>query len=1382
MFKKIPLRLRALKDTKYVHPKIIPIKELPGDVMAPPGLELYVPTPTEERYALAERLTQNVYAAPRLLRIQGTVDFLRLAGAVQNLIERNPSLRSGFFTDRSGKFWKYIVPEIPCKLELIDLPGASHEEVNEYLSPLLMRKPNLTPASLSHYYLVKVADDLCYFSFSFHHAIADGKSATLVLEEIISYYRGNESIDPKPPPHKVIPQDWVSTESYLLQQAWWENQLVGAPEQITLPADIDSQDGPAMQAFGRNISPQAARALSDGAKALGVSEFTVAYAVLINLLARLTGSSDVLSTFQSNGRRGFKRSERSIGAYSNALILRAPIKWSESFSGYVLRLGERLRSCVANELPPYHHIISKTGIHPQFGINWFPAPPDFSIPGLFISDVGHDVRESDYQLNFRFLRENDAKKMIVFYRAHELSRDRIEHLVLQFEMLAHALVSNNQAPMGTVHLGNLLPLPIAAEKGQVNPLNAVITTDFLAQSAQRPDHMALVCADGALTYQALTMRAGGVVAALHDAGIEPSARVAILGVRNGAFVANVLGVSAGGGSFAVLDSAYPDERLLGMLAEVAPQALLVSTVDGLSERARALAARSGLTLVEVDPNREAPLQTLAADPDAPAYFLFTSGTTGEPKGVAVSHRPLVHFTHWQQRQFLIGPTDRVTMFSGLGHDPLLRDIFTCLGAGATLLIPTQDDMLQPGRLSLWVEKASPTICHLTPPLGEVMLAGAQEAALASLRLFFWGGDMLRPALVRRMQIAAPKAQHVNFYGATETPQAVASFTVGEEPYLKHVRTIPIGWAISGHEVRVVNAHGEPLAAYEPGEIEVCSEFLSLGRLDRGVIEPAATPGNYRTGDKGFHRLDGAIQMAGRTDDQVKIRGYRIEPAEVAEALEQHPQVGRAVVLPDGNDQRRRLVAFVVDTLQADVRGTELAKFLSQRLPAYMVPEVFVALDVVPLQPNGKIDRTALRQQLVAHEEQRNARKIDQPPATQEEMRLIKAWEDVLGNSGIGPGDSLVSLGGDSLNFVNLYLATEDVLGAVPDGWQTMCIRELVAEKSQPKAFWRPVDSSMLTRALAISIVVAEHFHVLGMGTFRGSTTGLFLVTGYFFGNLQLSTAFENRKLKPLLRMMANFLIPVMLFSILIYISRIARGKEAHISILLLTGDFYNPLPDAGGHVFYLWYIYSMFHILCGIVLATWIVFRWKTWSAWKFSWVLFGMGILMFFIPPLIMLPNFIETGVPIVTVWGRLPTTYFATVSLGILIGMVDSGNKRLGVAVALFLYTMIQYKFSNGSNWVYVLLFGIMLLFVRRIPLPRFLSKIVLPVSGASLYIYLTHFQFSDVLKFIGIDRPLWFLLLSLMFGVFLWRVYSWVVAKIMLYVNRKKMASGIDLSSSV
>jgi amino acid adenylation domain-containing protein len=1326
------------------------------------------PTPTEERYIIAERLTPQVYTIPRLTRIEGVIDAGRMAAAIDALIARNPALRTGFTIDRAGRFWKYIVPVGQARLEAIALPGASLDEVNEHLRPILMAKPDLTPASLGRYHLVTVAPDLHYFSFSNHHSISDGQSARLALEEVFAHYRGERLPEPAPAPHEVIPADWATTEPCLSQQAWWEAQLEGAPEQLDLPADLDWADGPEMRAVDRPLSAATAAAFEKASAALKVSEFTVAYAVALALLARLTGTADVLSAFQSNGRRGFPAAARTIGGFSNALVLRAPIDRSESFGAFATRLGARIKESVANELPPYHHIIAKTGVHPRFGVNWFPAPPAFEVPGLALSDASHDLRESDYQLNFRFLRAGTSRRLVVFYRARELSRARIEMLIDQFEMLAETLVARLDAPMVDTHLVDLAPLPPPPESIGADAPAQAITADFLARARAAPRSLALVSADLSLSYGALASRAGGAAADLAEAGVAPGARIAILAQRNAAFVCNLLGASLRGGAFLVLDSAYPDERLLQMLAEARPAALLVSAGDSHVARARALAGRVGIPLVEADPEREAQPQPVRPDPEAPAYFLFTSGTTGEPKGIAVSHQPLTHFARWQARRFAIGPGDRVTMLSGLGHDPLLRDIFTTLSSGATLVVPSQDDILSPGRLSRWVAAEAPTVAHLTPPLGEVMLAGAPDGALQSLRLFFWGGDMLRPALVGRLRAAAPAARHVNFYGSTETPQAAAAFALDEQPDPGPVRAIPIGWGSEGHEVRVVDGGGHACGAWEPGEVEVRSLFLALGRLEGGAVVPAANAGCYRTGDRGFHRPDGAIQLAGRTDDQVKIRGFRIEPSEVAAALEGHPAVSRAFVLADGDDSRRRLVAFTVDDLTDERRATDLATFVSGRLPAYMVPELFVPLRAMPLLPNGKIDRAALRARAAAETTGRPAPSLS-PPTVAEQL-LIDAWQRVLGRPDIGPDDSLVSLGGDSLSFVNLYLATEGALGAVPDGWQVMTIRQLCASGARPDAFWRMTDSSMVTRSIAILIVVAAHLKLIPY--IAGATTALFLVTGYLFGGLQFTTAFARRSVAPMVRMMANLMVPVLLFSLLLYGWKTLDGRSPSITVLTLTGNFFDYRnDDTGGREFYLWYVHCMVQILYIVLLATWLALRYgaPTLSPWRFAAWMFGIGVVLRFGLPVIFLPGFLSEGAPLLSIWSYLPTTHFPTVMLGVLIALAANERSKRLLAPILVAYAIAQLQFFPGWGGLYTLGFGLLLLFARRIPLPRTLSSVLLPISGASLFIYLTHFQFYALLMRAGIKQPAIHVLVAVLMGIMLWRLYSWLAAQLLGRLRR-------------
>ncbi len=1337
-------------------------------------------SPTEERYVMAERLTRFAYTIPRLYRIEGQVDAARLAAAVQALVERHAALRTGFVVGGDNRARKYIDAEAAQGLEILDMPGAGLDEVNERLRPLLMAKPDFTPASLASYHLVLVAPDLAYFSFSNHHAISDGQSARIALDEIFALYRGETLPPPGPPPHELYPDDWAETPAYRDQLAYWTGTLEAAPAQAELPADIVRAEGPEVAALTRTLSPAAAAALTGMAGALGVTEFTVAYAVLIVLLGRLTGEDDVLTAFQSNGRRGLPaEAARSVGGFSNALILRAPMSPAQSFAGFARDVGARLRAAADHELPPYHHVIATSGVHPKFGFNWFPAPPLFEVPGLAIADASHELRESDYQLNFRMLRAGPERRLVVYYAARELSQGRIEAMFGQYEALAAAFAADPDRALSDVRIAGPVPVPGGEVAAPISAAPvAPITAGFLAQAAARPDHPAIEAAGVQLSYGALAARAGGIAALIDEGGVPPGATVAIVAARGAALVAGMLGVSLGGRPFMVLDSAYPDTRLAQMI-ELARPTVLLAGEEGLHGRAEALARAVGLPLIVAAPELAAAPRPVAAPADATAYYLFTSGTTGTPKGLAIGHRPLAHFTRWQAERFGIGPGDRVTMLSGLGHDPLLRDVFTTLSAGATLLIPTQDDLLQPCQLGRWMVANAPTRCHLTPAIGELMLAATPAGAIASVRSFFWGGDLLRPALVARVRQAAPRAAHVNFYGATETPQAAAHHPVDlDDPRTAELRTIPVGRATPGFQAEVVDGEGRPCAAWEPGNIAIRSPLLALGHVEAGAVRPFATPGVHDSGDRGFHRDDGAIQLIGRADDQVKIRGHRVEPADIAAALERHPAVSRAAVLAIDDGARRQLVAFTVDDVPPDERIATLAAHAARQLPAHMVPEAFVAVEALPLLPSGKIDRAALTE---AHQAAVRARApaASRFAATADELQLIEAWQRVLGKDGITPDDSLVSLGGDSLSFVNLYLATEEALGAVPDGWQVMSVRDLARTATKADRWWRPVDTSMLTRAIAIFLVVAAHLQLIPY--LAGATTALFLVTGYLFGGLQLPTAFRLKSERPLVRMMANLIIPVMLFSIGLYLAKLWAGQSPHHSILTLTGNFFDyRLPGYEGRAFYLWYIHCAVQILLIVFMSFVLALRFAPdTTPWRFAMTLFLIGLVTRFVPPALMVEDFFTQGTPILSMWSYLPTTHLPTVMLGVLVALADTPARRRLLTPLVLAYGSAQLAFFPGWGGAYVILFGLMLLYVRRVPLPRSLSAVVLPLSGASLYIYLTHFQVQGLLARLGLgDWPLLHVLAALLVGIGLWKLYSRLAAavtqRISTYIGPEEAAA--------
>ena len=400
-------------------------------------------------------------------------------------------------------------------------------------------------------------------------------------------------------------------------------------------------------------------------------------------------------------------------------------------------------------------------------------------------------------------------------------------------------------------------------------------------------------------------------------------------------------------------------------------------------------------------------------PDAPAWIAFTSGSTGEPKGIVGSHRPLSHFLDWHQRTFGLGEADRFSLLSGLAHDPLLRDVFTPLWAGGELRVPAPERMAEPGWLAGWLAREAVTVAHLTPAMARLLTTGkATDEAdpLAGLRLICSGGDALTGDDVARLRQAAPRALLVNVYGATETPQ-VMGWKVVEEAASR----IPLGRGIDGVDLLVLGRSGRPAGVGELGEICIRTPYLALGYRDdpagtaeRFAPDPGAGSGGrlYRTGDLGRYEPDGEVTYAGRADRQVKIRGFRIEPGEIEAAIGGLPGVRQAAVVMR---EERYLAAYIVpEPGEAPGLAGRLRPLLVSRLPEFMVPAAFVELPALPLTPNGKLDRRALPSP------ERPDLEPGAAPRNPVESRLAELWAELLPLDRIGVRDNFFELGGHSL--------------------------------------------------------------------------------------------------------------------------------------------------------------------------------------------------------------------------------------------------------------------------------------------------------------------------------------------------------------------------------
>lgn len=564
-----------------------------------------------------------------------------------------------------------------------------------------------------------------------------------------------------------------------------------------------------------------------------------------------------------------------------------------------------------------------------------------------------------------------------------------------------------------------------------------VPAKFYQQAQRVPNNIAVIDHQVSWTYAELEERTHLLANYLLKNNICPSDTIAIHAHRSADLVWAILGVLKAGAAFIILDHNYPTSRLIDYLKIAQPIGFLEVNIGRelplqLSEYLNNMSLKCRLVLPQNTINNLRNIFLEYGDsnseeikPDDLAYVAFTSGSTGKPKGILGTHRPLSHFLKWHCQTFNLQESDRFSMVSGLAHDPLLRDIFTPLCLGATLCIPQPEDIQQPGKLAEWMSRQKITICHLTPPLSQLLTVSHQTNQY--LRYLFFGGDVLKVTDIQKIRNFAPLVTCVNFYGATETPQAMGYFVVPEN--LDDIQgNIPVGKGIDDVQLLVLNQQKELTKIGEQGEIYVRTPYLTKGYIGSENLTQEKYLTNpftnitadrlYKTGDLGRYLRDGNIELLGRSDDQVKIRGFRIEPGEIEAILNKYPGMDKVLVLAKEDiTGNKKLISYLICHPQPTIQ--QLREFLSQELPDYKIPAGFVFLKSFPLTPNGKIDRHALP-------EPEYHRDIDNlvVASDQLERELITIWEKYLQVKPIGVTDDFFELGGHSLIAVRIFLEIE----------------------------------------------------------------------------------------------------------------------------------------------------------------------------------------------------------------------------------------------------------------------------------------------------------------------------------------------------------------------
>lgn len=567
---------------------------------------------------------------------------------------------------------------------------------------------------------------------------------------------------------------------------------------------------------------------------------------------------------------------------------------------------------------------------------------------------------------------------------------------------------------------------------------------FEAQAARTPAAVAVVCGDAALTYDELNRQANRLAHHLRGLGVGPDSRVAICVERSLEMVVGLFAVLKAGGAYVPLDPAYPAERLTYMMANSAPAVVLThpqarapldAAMAGLAEKPPVIDLDADVGLWSSSPSENPLPSEIGLTPEHLVYVIYTSGSTGAPKGVMNEHRGVVNRLWWMHTTYGMGPGDAVLQKTPFSFDVSVWEFFWPMLAGARLVMAKPEGHKDPSYLAGLIQREAITTIHFVPSMLALFVERTGGQDFPSLVNVFCSGEALPEAVMRRFPAQCPTAKLHNLYGPTEAAVDVTAWTCGDLP--PGCLTPPIGKPIDNIRMYILDPDLQPVPVGAVGEIHIGGVGVARGYLNRADLTTERFIPNpfvegdrlYKTGDLGRFVPDGNIEYLGRNDFQVKIRGFRIELGEIESVLLGIEGVGQAVVVAREVVGDMRLVAYVVAKAGATPPDTAtLRATLAARLPDYMVPAMFVFMDALPLNANGKLDRAALpAPEIVAQAPYRK-------PRDETEEKICRLFAQLTGVEKVGLDDNFFDLGGHSLLGVRLIAEVERLFGAsVPLG-------------------------------------------------------------------------------------------------------------------------------------------------------------------------------------------------------------------------------------------------------------------------------------------------------------------------------------------------------------
>ncbi|TKC88300.1 amino acid adenylation domain-containing protein [Trinickia terrae] len=981
------------------------------------------------------------------IALHGALDTDALQRAFDALVSRHQALRSRFVQDAEGLVVLETAQAATVPIVLEDLSTYTGGDLAQAVDAVSLeegrRRFELAREPLVRLRLLRLAPENHLLLMTLHHIVMDGSSMAILYDELTTLYNGRVSGAPAQlPPQPIGYLDyarclarWQRSGNCSKSLDVWEAKLAGLSGRKTVPPDHERQETPGFRGGVEHfeVPPQLGRQLSQLAGSEGATLYMALFAAFKILLTRYTDETD-LAVATPVANRPHPDLERVFGLFANTLVIRSELEAAGSFRQVLGVVRHSILEAFEHQHVPFDQIVERikperVGLAMPLTQVMFvmqPATRRLALAGLEAEVRGpRHLGYAKFDLTLSMTRcANGALSGHCEYDADLYEAATIKRFVSQYVALLQSIVERPDEVIGALPLTSERERSAMMAAHRVNhPQHEFVFDLFERQAARAPAHEAIVCKEQRVSYGDALATINRIANFLAQTGLEPGARVGLHLEKSALAVMALFAIWKAGAVYVPIDPALPDERVRYLIDDTGMTVLLTGSPSAAAlagEKTRTIVLDESWAAIEA----QSPLYAhpLPRTTESLAYILYTSGTTGKPKGVMVRHRSVTNLAFAAAATHAIDSRSRVLQFTSFSFDPSIEQIVTTLCHGGTVFPVSTHDVVPGSDLSAFIRDHAITHANLTPSALTLM----PHEGLPELRCVISGGERCTPALVERW---GRGRRFLNCYGPTEaTVTATAALCAPGD------RQITIGRPLDNVECHVFDANRMPVPPGVIGELYIGGAGVAAGYWQRPdltaasfVADPLDPAGRlYKTGDMVRRLADGRIAFVGRKDGQVKIRGQRVELGEIEAALDGlDGVVDSRVAVRDVPQRGETLLAYVLSPNGMPLDTDALLASLEARLPRYMVPSAIVVLREFPLTVTGKIDSRALP--LPDFRAMPKKAKVS-APSTSTEKHVAEVWKEVLGHDVDDIDADFFRLGGHSLAAVRLIAALRTRLG------------------------------------------------------------------------------------------------------------------------------------------------------------------------------------------------------------------------------------------------------------------------------------------------------------------------------------------------------------------